>query len=380
MRGCPGNRDTLTRLNRMSRNVKDALRATYRALNGAAAVAVLPLRRGRGKLAVYYGGARPGDFGGTLVKVRLLQSRFPEYRIGFSILYMLSNAIYLPASAVAQLCASGIPLVLNQNGVFYPGWYPEGWERENARMAAMHAAADHVFYQSEFCRRSAEQFLGPREGPFEILYNAVDTAHFHPRDADERRRSFTFLATGKFGASAAYRLTSSIAGLAEARAAGLNVRLRIAGLIEPSVEAAVRAQVKALSLSALVAFDGPYNGTQAPDIYRSADAYLMTKHNDPCPNAVLEAMASGLPVLYSASGGVPEQVGSDAGIGLPVPETFERDVAPEALAIAEGMDRIMQERERMAKAARTRAVARFDISHWFARHEAVFHSLLEKHA
>ena len=368
----------------MPLTAKGAMRAAYRALNGAAALAALPLRAQDGGLRVYYGGARSGDFGGTLVKVRLLQTRFPEYRIGFSLLYILSNAIYLPASAIDRLRLSGVPLVLNQNGVFYPGWYPNGWQRENARMAGVHAAADHVFYQSEFCRRCAERFLGVRSGRSEILYNAVDTQKFRPSfqpiAQGARERPFTFLVTGKFGLSTAYRLTSSIAGLAAARKAGLDVRLRIAGVMDSAAQTEALAAIERHSLAASVEFTGLYNGNQAPDIYRSADAYLMTKYNDPCPNAVLEAMASGLPILYSASGGVPEQVGSDAGIGLSVPETFERDVAPEAYAIAEGMNRIMREHERMAKAARARAVERFDISHWLARHEAVFHSLLEKNA
>ncbi len=178
----------------MQSAIKDILRAIYRVLNGATILAALPFRERDRDLRVFYGGARPGDFGGTLVKVRLLQARFPEHRVGFSILYMLSNAIYLPAFAVARVRAAGVPLVLNQNGVFYPGWYPTGWERENARMAGPHATADYVFYQSEFCRRCAEQFLGPRTGRSEILYNAVDTGHFAPRKSAANKSPFNFLA------------------------------------------------------------------------------------------------------------------------------------------------------------------------------------------
>jgi glycosyltransferase involved in cell wall biosynthesis len=362
----------------MSVLFKDMLRAGYRGLIGAAICTALPLRARDGKPAVFYAGARLGNLGGGQIKVRLLQSRFPEHRLGFSLLYVLSNGIYVPQFVLDRVRAAGIPVVLNQNGVFYPGWYPRGWERENARMAKVHAAADYVFYQSEFCQHSAERFLGERAGRSEILYNAVDTRHFTPGTAAAQNRPFTFLVTGKFGASTAYRLSSSIAGLVAARAAGLDVLLRVAGLIEPAVESAARAQVDALGVSNLVTFSGPYTGTQAPDVYRSAHAYLMTKHNDPCPNAVLEAMASGLPILYSASGGVPEQVGPEAGIGLPVPETFDRDVAPEADAIAEGMSRIVERCDQMAAAARARAVERFDLSHWFARHEAVFRSLVER--
>jgi hypothetical protein len=145
-------------------SARKAIRAFYRALTGASTLAALPLRARDGKLAVYYGGARAGDHGGTLVKVRLLQTRYPEARVGFSLVYVLSNAIYLPQPAIEALRGAGVPVVLNQNGVFYPGWYPFDWQAENARMARVHAAADQVFYQSEFCRRCAEKFLGARAG------------------------------------------------------------------------------------------------------------------------------------------------------------------------------------------------------------------------
>ena len=358
--------------------LKDILRNGFRGLVGAATLATLPLRARDKRVAVFYGGARSGDLGGTLVKVKLLQSRFPEHFIGYSLLYMLSNAIYLPAPVVERVRAAGVPMILNQNGVFYPGWYPDGWQRENARMATVHVAADHVFYQSEFCRLSAEKFLGPRSGPSEILFNGVDTGRFVPANEARKPGAFTFLATGKFGRSTAYRLSSSIAGLAAARSGGLDVRLTIAGPIEPAVASAVHAQVAALGLDDFVTFLGPYTRAQAPAIYQAADAYLMTKHNDPCPNAVLEAMACGLPILYSASGGVPEQVGPDAGLGLPVPATFEEDVAPEPGAIADGMVHVIRQREAMAAAARARAVERFDVELWFARHEAIFRSVVEK--
>ncbi len=47
-------------------------------------------------------------------------------------------------------------------------------------MARILHEADYVFYQSEFCKRSADLFLGKREGGWEILYNAVDTTVFTP--------------------------------------------------------------------------------------------------------------------------------------------------------------------------------------------------------
>jgi glycosyltransferase involved in cell wall biosynthesis len=87
-------------------------------------------------------------------------------------------------------------------------------------------------------------------------------------------------------------------------------------------------------------------------------------------------MASGLPVLYSASGGVPEQVGEEAGVGLAVPQTFETSPIPSPSAVAEGMARIIREHQTMRQAARQRAVARFDLTHWLDRHQQVFEQLV----
>lgn len=111
-------------------------------------------------------------------------------------------------------------------------------------------------------------------------------------------------------------------------------------------------------------------------VYRKADAYVMTKHNDPCPNTVLEALSTGLPVLYSDSGGVPELVGTEAGVPLACPEDWDVPRVPTAEAIGEGMLRVAVNHGTYATAARRRAVERFDITYWIDRHRKVFESLV----
>jgi glycosyltransferase involved in cell wall biosynthesis len=83
-------------------------------------------------------------------------------------------------------------------------------------------------------------------------------------------------------------------------------------------------------------------------------------------------MASGLPVVYAMSGGVPELVGDDAGIGVPHPDGFERDEPPAPDELADAVTRVLEALPGYAEAARRRAVERFPLEAWLDRHAAVF--------
>jgi glycosyltransferase involved in cell wall biosynthesis len=335
---------------------------------------------GGGPVRLFYGGARSGDLGGPLVKIRRLSEHFPESRWRYNLVYILSNAPYLFAGALEWLKQRKIPIVLNQNGVFYPGWYDGDWKKMNQIMGAAYHLADHVFWQSEFCRRAADHFLGKREGAGEVLFNAIDTQYrFRPAEV-RMDRPFTFLLTGRIDAHLGYRLTSSIEGLKAARNAGLDCRLIIAGRVDDYVVAASLRLAQNLGVIKQVDFLGVYTQDAAAGIYQRADAYIMTKYLDPCPNTVIEAMACGLPILYSASGGVPEQVGPDAGVGISVPESWDGVVrTPSPDAIGAGMVEIAKKSASMCLAARRRAESQFEIVHWIERHRERFQRLLEFH-
>lgn len=361
---------------------KSLLRDAYVLSRGLAVLAAGWVTQ-RDQLAVWYGGARQGNIGGPLVKVKRLRKYFPEVKYGYNLVYTLSNTPYLPAWALVLLKRRRIPIVQNQNGVFYPGWFAGDWVEQNRKMSLAYHAADWVFYQSRFCKRAADRFLGERVGPGEILYNAVDTKHFSPpivpkeRMNNEARQGFEFLLTGKIGQHLYYRLDSTLSGLKVARDAGLDARLHVAGWLDPLAQREAEHQVTVLGLANYVRFSGPYTQEHAPEIYRMADAYVMTKHNDPCPNTVLEALACGLPVLYSNTGGVSELVGDDAGVALEcdVHDPWGLPVAPDAKAIGAGMLAIAERHDEFAAAARRRAVERFDIDQWISRHREVFEML-----
>lgn len=63
----------------------------------------------------------------------------------------------------------------------------------------------------------------------------------------------------------------------------------------------------------------PRGSDELAVLLRAHDLYVAPSLDDPCSNALLEALACGLPALYRRSGGHPELVG-DAGVGFDGPD------------------------------------------------------------
>jgi glycosyltransferase involved in cell wall biosynthesis len=64
---------------------------------------------------------------------------------------------------------------------------------------------------------------------------------------------------------------------------------------------------------------GPIPSEALADLLRTQDLYLAPSRDDPCSNALLEALACGLPAAYLKSGGHPELVG-EGGLGFEAAE------------------------------------------------------------
>jgi glycosyltransferase involved in cell wall biosynthesis len=327
-------------------------------------------RRKPSGLRVFYGHdlvPAPGDaVAGGSGKFQRLTQRFPNAPADFSLLYLGST--WLPRDLAPLLWLArrrGIPVVVNQSGVAYPGWAGVDTERLNRPFRRALLAAEHVVYQSEFCKRSADEFLGTPRGSWEILYNAVDVEHFSPNGAplDEP----VLLLAGD--QTQVYRLETALRVLAHLSEARLIVTGRLVSDPQPLL--------RELGVGDRVQFAGRYRQSDAPGVFRRAHLLLHTKVRDPCPTAVIEAMACGLPVVYAASGGTVELVGEDAGIGVPHPGGWERDEPPDPEALAEAARKVLAERELYAAAARRRAVERFALEPWLDRHAELFQALLK---
>jgi glycosyltransferase involved in cell wall biosynthesis len=81
--------------------------------------------------------------------------------------------------------------------------------------------------------------------------------------------------------------------------------------------ASLEAVARELGISDRVAFGGYVPQGETPGWYRTADLFALSSDFDNSPNVVLEAMASGLPVVSTRVGGVAEFVAERGGVLVP---------------------------------------------------------------
>jgi glycosyltransferase involved in cell wall biosynthesis len=141
--------------------------------------------------------------------------------------------------------------------------------------------------------------------------------------------------------------------------------LLIAGEAETGSED-YAAALKASAENLPVRWLGELRGPALHDFHASLDLFAMISEPAGCPNASLEAMASGLPVVATDFGGVSEQV-LDGVTGRLVPP---RDAAAFATALAQ-LCHDADLRAAMGEAARKHVVGHFSLERMHAAYRAV---------
>ena len=266
-----------------------------------------------------------------------------------------SNVLGVPAARMA-----GVPVVIASQrdlGNLRP-------PLQQRLQRAMLSLATHVLVNS---RAIADRLAGSRaarSGHLSVIHNGVDLSRFGPPPASVRREpgiTVTVLAN--------LRPEKGILQIVEAaaavRQASPETRVDIWG--EGPLRGEAEARIRSLGLSECVRLRG---STRTPeDVLRRSDIFVLPSLSEASSNVLLEAMATGLPVVATRIGGTPALVG-DAAVLVPPGD-------PAALAAAlldlAGNPALAT---RLGAAARSRALAEFGMDRMLERVDTLYRGLL----
>ena len=149
--------------------------------------------------------------------------------------------------------------------------------------------------------------------PIEVIPNGIDVDSFKPGPA---RTSGDAAPQVLCVARLVERkgITDLLEAAAQVRAAGRRFRVRLVGHGDRAKF--LRRRCTELGLDDVVEFVGYVKHFDIPRIYAEADIFVLPSLNEGMPNVVLEAMAAGLPIITTYTGGTSELI---RGNGIIVP-------------------------------------------------------------
>jgi len=344
-------------------------------------------------IALEGGGELEADFRGEGIPVHVLGRNGPSPPQGrgrkpiaeaFAALWSLFGILrrdrprfvhaYLPAANILGPVAArlaGVPRVIvsKRSGTFYQAAFPllPYLERVGSLLA------DVVMVNSDAVRQEVERSERHREGKFCRIYNGVgpisawtqgEIASFRVREGLSTEAPMAVCVSNFFDYKGHVDLVEAMTMVMRNFPDATYVLIgRDAGCLEDT-----RALARDHGVLSRLRFVGPR--ADVPDFLRAADLFVHPSHQEGFSNAILEAMAAGLPVVACDVGGNPEAV-VEGETGRLVPPRN-----PERLAAAiEDLLKDEGKRRAMGEAGRRRAEERFSLGRMITEVEAMYDSL-----
>lgn len=213
--------------------------------------------------------------------------------------------------------------------------------------------ATRILYQSKFTQRWWNDWYGAPPKPSSVVHNGVDLDEYRPAGTGERaaNRHRLLVVEGSLGGGYDMGLENALelAGALQSRH-GFPMELFVVGKIGAAQRTAVQRRA-----SVPIEWAGAVARDRVPDIDRSAHLFFSADLNPACPNAVIEALACGLPVVAFDTGALNELVIGDSGRLVPYGGDPWRLQKPDIPALAEASAEILRDRPRFSRAARAHA-------------------------
>lgn len=168
-------------------------------------------------------------------------------------------------------------------------------DKRNEGIRSTYHSVDGVVFQCDFARRMAYRHFGkPAKAKHEaVIYNGVGDDFVPEGPAYDFGFEHTIIVSGKWTWPSKRFPDMVECFLALERE---DVGLAVLGEVEQKIE---HPRIK---------YCGFVSPKELPQYYRGADVMMHLAYTDWCPNAVVEALACGVPVITTHNGGVPELI------------------------------------------------------------------------
>jgi glycosyltransferase involved in cell wall biosynthesis len=262
----------------------------------------------------------------------------------------------------------GIPVVVTEHVLWKPWMSSYPLVRRQAVWGLEHAAAFAPVSQA--VRRSMNGYVGSLRTPMHVIPVGVDGDVFPLKTSAGTRDQERLLFVGWINYIKGMDvLIDSLTTLVRRRP---RVSLTIVGGAlfrhkQRQQEELLR-RVEAAGLTSQVTFAGPHDASGVARFMRESDVLVLPSRRESCGSVLLEALASGTPVVATRCGGPEELVTDDVGVLVPVED---------ADALAAGIERVLDRRAAYAPAAlRDYALRNFSWERLAERYLAVYESVL----
>ena len=218
--------------------------------------------------------------------------------------------------------------------------------------------ADRIIYQSEFVRDLWETRFGAARAPWAVIHNGVDLSVYTPEGEETPPDDFfrILLVEGSLQGAQGIGLRWAVSLMNELSARGLPARLTVAGGVAEAQQARARAECLAP-----IEFRGFVPPEEIPALDRTAHLFFSADIHAACPNAVIEALACGAPVLAFDTGALRELVPNSAGKIVPYGGDAWKLDPPNFSALADGAEEILRAQEKYRAGARRHAEAHLSL-------------------
>ena len=244
-----------------------------------------------------------------------------------------------PAVWIARM--RGVPAIVNYRG----GEAESFLDRSGGLVLKTLHRASALAVPSGFL----QQVFGRRGIKSEVVPNIIDVERFRPADSGHDRGPLHVIVARNL--EPIYDIPTALRAFALVFRGAPDARLTVAG--SGPDRAALGALAAELGIAGVVDFCGRLDRDRMAELYRSAAVVINPSRVDNMPNSVLEAMASGAPVVSTDVGGVP-YILRDGVTGLLV-------AVEDHAAMAAAVLRVLRDR---AFAERLRAAALIDVQQY----------------